>query len=133
MHIETLASNLIPVRPVKKILREVFNQNLRKQLFPNTVQEHLFRTDLYLCMCSRDTSINVMTRPRGSIGMGRDLLSTASRPPLRPTKPPLQWVPRAPLPGLKLLSYEVDHVCEVNNAWKIFLRSSYVFMTRCLN
>jgi hypothetical protein len=63
---------------------------------------------------------------RGSIsGRGNDgilfLLTTASRPALRPTQPPIQWVRGALSLGVKLPLCEADHSlpcgAEVKNAW----------------
>jgi len=37
------------------------------------------------------------------------------------TQPPIQWVARAPYPGVKLQGHEADHsppsIAEVKNAW----------------
>jgi hypothetical protein len=52
------------------------------------------------------------------------LHSTASRPALRPTKPPLQWIPGALSPGVKRPGLEADHSsissAEVNNCGAVF-------------
>jgi len=60
---------------------------------------------------------------RGSI-IGRfneGILFTASRPILRPTQPPIQWVPEALSLGIKWPGREADHstpsTSEVKNAW----------------
>jgi hypothetical protein len=46
---------------------------------------------------------------------------TASRTVLRPTQPPIQWVPGAPSLGVKRPGYEAVHSppsnAEVKNAW----------------
>jgi hypothetical protein len=49
------------------------------------------------------------------------LFTTASRPALGPTQPPIQWVPRALSLGIKRPKREADHSppssAEVRNAW----------------
>jgi hypothetical protein len=42
-------------------------------------------------------------------GLGVFLFNTASRMALRPTQPPIQWVPRALFLGVKWLGREADH------------------------
>jgi hypothetical protein len=42
-------------------------------------------------------------------GMGIFLFTTASRPALGPTQPPIQWVPGAISLGIKLQRREADH------------------------
>jgi len=59
---------------------------------------------------------------RGSIpGRGRIFFATASRQVLGPTQPPIQWVPWALSPGVKLPVHDVDYSPrssgEVKNAW----------------
>jgi hypothetical protein len=53
--------------------------------------------------------------------LGIFLLTTASRQALEPTKPPLQWVPRALSFGAKRPGRKADHSppssAEVKNAW----------------
>jgi hypothetical protein len=47
---------------------------------------------------------------RGSIpGRGKRLCFTASRPALRPTKSPIQWVLETLFPGVKRQGFEADH------------------------
>jgi hypothetical protein len=59
------------------------------------------------------------------------LFTTASRPALGPTQPPIQWVP-----GMKLPGREVDHSypfsAEVKNTWRYTSTLPYVFMAWCL-
>jgi hypothetical protein len=54
-------------------------------------------------------------------GLGIFLFTTASRPALMPTQPPMQWVPGALSLGVKRLWREADHSrpssAEVKNAW----------------
>jgi len=54
-------------------------------------------------------------------GLGIFLFTTASRPALGPTQPPIQWVPGALSLGLKLPGREADHSppssAEVKNVW----------------
>jgi hypothetical protein len=42
-------------------------------------------------------------------GLGIFLFTTASRPAVGPTQPPIQWVPGAPSPGVKRPEPEADH------------------------
>jgi hypothetical protein len=54
-------------------------------------------------------------------GLGIFLFTTMSRTALRPTQPPIQWVPGALSLGVKWLGHEADHSppsgAEVRNAW----------------
>jgi hypothetical protein len=54
-------------------------------------------------------------------GMGIFLLTTASRPALGSTQPPIQWVPGDLSQGVKLPGHEAHHSspssAEVKNAW----------------
>jgi hypothetical protein len=43
------------------------------------------------------------------VGESIYLSSTASRPALRPTQPPIQWTPESLSPGVKRLGHEADH------------------------
>jgi hypothetical protein len=49
------------------------------------------------------------------------LFSKSSKPALRSTQPPIQWVPGALSPGVKQAGYEVDHSppisAEVKKMW----------------
>jgi hypothetical protein len=45
----------------------------------------------------------------GKVSDGIFSLATASRPALRPTQPPIQWVSRTLTPGVKRPEHEVDH------------------------
>jgi len=53
--------------------------------------------------------------------LGFLLLPNASRPTLRPTQPPSQWVPGALSSGVKWPGHEPDHLppftAEVKNSW----------------
>jgi hypothetical protein len=73
---------------------------------------------------SRDSSIDIAADygldGRGSNPRrGKRFFSTASRPVLGPTQPPIQWIPGALSPGVKRSGCEAD-------------RSPYVFMPWCL-
>jgi hypothetical protein len=54
-------------------------------------------------------------------GLQIALFTTASRPPLGPTQPPVQWIPGALSWGVKRPGREADHLplstAEVKNAW----------------
>jgi hypothetical protein len=60
------------------------------------------------------------------------LFSTSSRPVLRPTQPPIQWVPAALSSGVKLPEREADHSpptsAEVKKMWISISTLPYVFM-----
>jgi hypothetical protein len=64
------------------------------------------------------------------------LFTTASRPALGPTQPPIQWIPGALSLGVKLTRREADHSppssVEVKNAWSYTSTPQYVFMAWCL-
>jgi hypothetical protein len=55
------------------------------------------------------------------LGLGIFLLTTASGTALRPTQPPIQWVPGTLSLGVKRPGLEADHSppssAEVKNAW----------------
>jgi hypothetical protein len=59
-----------------------------------------------------------------------------SRPVLGPTQPPIQWVFRAPSPGIKQQKREADHSpptsAEVKNMWIYTSTPPYVFVAWCL-
>jgi hypothetical protein len=60
---------------------------------------------------SRDSAVGIATG-YGSSSPGRIknfLFSTSSRPALKPTQPPIQWVPEALSLGVKRSGREVDH------------------------
>jgi hypothetical protein len=101
-----------------------------------------------LSIMSRDSSIGI------ALGFGLDdrgfgvlrfdfrrrlgifLFTTASRMALRPTQPPIQWVPGALSLGVKRPGREADNSppfsAEVKNAWSYTSTPQYVFMTWCL-
>jgi hypothetical protein len=64
---------------------------------------------------SRDSSVDSDRLRAGRSGFdsrqGQEifLFSTASRPPLGPTQPPIKWVPSSISPGLKRVGRETDH------------------------
>jgi hypothetical protein len=69
-------------------------------------------------------------------GLGNFLFTTASRPALRPTQPPIQWVLDALSLGVKRPRRETGHSfppsAEVKNAWSYTSIHPYVFMAQCL-
>jgi hypothetical protein len=89
---------------------------------------------VYICVIyvwSRDSSVGRLTSYgldcRGSNpSSGKILLvSTASRPALGPTLPPIQWVPGALSPGVKLTT----HLYLVSQEWWSYTTTPpYVFM-----
>jgi hypothetical protein len=62
--------------------------------------------------------------------------STASRPAVGPSQPPIQWVQRAVYPGVKRPACEADHSppssADVRNGGAIPPLPPYVFMAWCL-
>jgi hypothetical protein len=75
-------------------------------------------------------------RPRGrSSSPGRVknfLFSMSSRPTLRPTQPPIQWVPATLSRGIKRQGHEADHSppasAEVKKMWIYTSTPPYAFM-----
>jgi hypothetical protein len=69
-------------------------------------------------------------------GLGIFLFSTAARPALGPTQPPIQWVPEALSLGVKMPRREADYSRPysdvVKNAWRYNSTSQYVFLAWCL-
>jgi hypothetical protein len=68
--------------------------------------------------------------------LGIFLSTTASRPALGPTQPPIQWVPEALSLEVKWPEREADHSSpssiEVKNAWNSTSTLVDVFMAWCL-
>jgi hypothetical protein len=64
--------------------------------------------------------------------LGIFLLTTASRPVLEPTQPPIEWVPGALSLGVKRPGREADHSpsssAEVKNAWIYTSTPQYAFV-----
>jgi hypothetical protein len=58
------------------------------------------------------------------------LFSTASRPALRPTQSPIQWVPEAVSPGVKCLGCEADHLPSTSGKewWSYTSTPQYILM-----
>jgi hypothetical protein len=69
-------------------------------------------------------------------GLGILLCTTASRTVLKPTQPPIQWVPGSLSLTVKRPGREADHSlpssAEVKNARNYTSTPLYVFMERCL-
>jgi hypothetical protein len=83
---------------------------------------------IYYSYRSRDSSFGITTRPQAARsgfdsrqGLGIFLFATASRPAVRPTQPPIQWVPGVTSTRVKWLGHEAEHSApssaEVKNAW----------------
>jgi hypothetical protein len=68
-------------------------------------------------------------------GLGIFLFTTASRPALGTTQPPIQWVPGALFLGVKRPRHEADHSppssAENKNAWSYISTPQYAFVTWC--
>jgi hypothetical protein len=68
-------------------------------------------------------------------GLGIFLFTTASRTALRPTQPPIQWVPGALFLRVKRPEREADHLspssAEVMNVWAYISIPQYAFMAWC--
>jgi hypothetical protein len=77
---------------------------------------------------------------RGSIpGRGRRGIFSLShhfQTGIRPTQPPVHWVPWAPSSGIKRPGREAGHLppsgAEVTDTWNYTSTSPYVFMASCL-
>jgi hypothetical protein len=98
----------------------------------------LYLSDNYIIRGSRDSVVGIglrVGRPRGrssSPGRVKNFLFTiSSRPALRFTQPPIQWVPAA-LSRVKRPGCEADHSpptsAEVKKMWIYTATSPYVFM-----
>jgi hypothetical protein len=68
-------------------------------------------------------------------GVGIYLFTTASRPALGPTQPPIHWVPEVLSLRLKRPGREADHLlpssAEVRNTWSCTSTPKYAFKTWC--
>jgi hypothetical protein len=77
---------------------------------------------------SRDISVGIATEGR----VKNFLFSTSSRPVLESTQPPIQWVSRALLPGVKRPGREADRspsaIAEVKKMWTYTSTPPYVFI-----
>jgi hypothetical protein len=73
---------------------------------------------------------------RIAAGMGISLFTTASRPALGPTQPPIQCVPRTLSLRIKRLGRDADHKptasAEVKNVLSYTSTPQYAFMAWCL-
>jgi hypothetical protein len=76
------------------------------------------------------------SRVQFPVGAGTFLFITASRTPLRPTQPPIQWEPGVLSLGVKRPGRKADHslpsTAEVKNAWSYTSIPQYTFMAWCL-
>jgi hypothetical protein len=92
-----------------------------------------------LLLKSRDISVGIVTGygldGRGSIpGRGKIFLfSIASRPVLRPTQPPIKWVPGAISLGVKRPGCEADHSPISLVEVELYLHSPICFYEIVLN
>jgi hypothetical protein len=68
-------------------------------------------------------------------GLGIFLFTTASRPALVPSQPPVQLVPGNPSLGVKRQGCDIDHSppssADVKNAWSYTSTSQYAFTVWC--
>jgi len=68
-------------------------------------------------------------------GRGNNGTYSPSGPVLRPTQPPVQWVPGALTPGIKQLGHEADcsppSSAKVKNACSYTSTPQYIFMVWC--
>jgi hypothetical protein len=68
--------------------------------------------------------------------MGIFLFSTASRPALGVTQPPIEWIPGILPPAVKRPGLEADNSppssVEIKNTWSYTSTPPYVFMAWCL-
>jgi hypothetical protein len=93
-------------------------------------------------MRSRNSVVGIATgyglddrgvRVRVPVGVKNFLFSTASRPALGPTQPPIQWVPGALSPGIKRQGRETDRSsptsAEVKKMWIYTSTPPYAFMS----
>jgi hypothetical protein len=94
---------------------------------------------------NRDSSVGIATghwldkrglRVRFPAGLVIFLFTTASRPALGPTEPPIQWVPGALSPGVKRPWHEADHSplssAEVKECVELHFHLRTRFMAWCL-
>jgi len=69
--------------------------------------------------------------PAGTM-LGFFLFAIASRPALRPTRNPIQWMPGVLTPGMERSGHRADHsppfIAEVNNEWRYSSIPQYVLM-----
>jgi hypothetical protein len=65
-------------------------------------------------------------------GHGVSLFTTASRPAVEATQPPIQWVLESLLPGVKRPERETDHLSQsstdLKDVWSYTSASPYIFM-----
>jgi hypothetical protein len=97
---------------------------------------------LHYIFKSRDSSVQITTRLRAGRsgfdsrqGLGILLFTTASRPALRSTRPPIQSVPGDVSTGIKRPGREAFHSpcsADVKNAWSYTSTSQYFFVAWCL-
>ena len=82
----------------------------------SALESHLIFAKTYSCtisVCGRDSSVGIATRygldgPGIELWWGRDF-PHPYRPALRPTQPPIQWVPGGSFSGVKRSGRGVDH------------------------
>jgi hypothetical protein len=72
----------------------------------------------------------------GGGGLGIFFFTTASRPALGPTQPPIQWVPDTLSPRVKRPGRNYRHSppssAEFKNAWRFTSRPQQVFVAWCV-
>jgi hypothetical protein len=94
---------------------------------------------LYMYLVSRDSVVGIATsyelddrRVGVRVPVGPRIFSTSSKPALRSTQPPIQWVPGALLPGVKRQGRDADHSppasAQVKKMWIYISTPPYAFM-----
>jgi hypothetical protein len=121
-----------------------WNSNQTLSIFLKTVSHKIFawsikyrsnqKYNFYMQHKSRASSVGIATdyglddrMIRVRIPRGAVLFDTASRPALRPTEPPIQWVPGALFLGVNRPGREADHSppysAEVKECVELYLHS----------
>jgi hypothetical protein len=99
------------------------------------ISEPHFRYNFVIidCIVVPDTLIDLLLDFQNVLlSVGARIFSTSSRPALRSTQPPIQWVPGALSPGVKRPGRDADHSprtsAEVKKMWIYTSTPTYAFM-----